>query len=553
MRNIFYTIIITLVALVFVACNPQSEAPRLLAVAEGLVDINPDSAMLLIDSLFYPEKSLSHEQYMRFLVTQVQAKYKTRRPVHEDTLIFRARDYFSDRGKEPRMAALAWFYSGCIHRERRVYEKAMEHYLTAGDYAAKAGDTGLQGLIQYNLGDLFAEQDLYSKALQSYKTATQFYNEQPEKEAYSLSAVGRMFLLDKNPDSAFFYFQKGLNTAKHTDDKILQSLLAQNIGVAYQETGQYIEAEKYLLQSLQYNPDKKDQTRYYLNFAKLYSQMERQDSAAFYTGKLQHNVDSSENNYLKASAYQFLAEWEKARGNNDEAFGYQDKRINSLNRIMDDRKNQSVYEIEQKYNYEQQQNQFDSRFRKAERFITILIVVILTGALTFTLYAFKQRNKQFQALQKIDILRNMADEQKRLHDTSELDAKRKIRRLMMEKFDTVKKVALLNSTIKENDSTKKVLEKLNKIVYGENFEEEWPALLQVFNEINPDVSNVLRQQYPQLTNNEFRVFILSYAKFSPKEIAVVLNLTYDTVLTLRSSIRKKIKMSGSGSDDLLFF
>lgn len=207
----------------------------------------------------------------------------------------------------------------------------------------------------------------------------------------------------------------------------------------------------------------------------------------------------------------------------------------------------------QKYNYEQQQNQFDSRFRKAERFITILIVVILTGALTFTLYTFKQRNKQFQALQKIDILRNMADEQKRLHDTSELDAKRKIRRLMMEKFDTVKKVALLNSTIKENDSTKKVLEKLNKIVYGENFEEEWPALLQVFNEINPDVSNVLRQQYPQLTNNEFRVFILSYAKFSPKEIAVVLNLTYDTVLTLRSSIRKKIKMSGSGSDDLLFF
>ncbi len=553
MRNIFYTIVITLGTFVFVACNPQSEAPRLLAEAEGLVESNPDSAMSLIDFLFYPEKSLSHEQYMRFLVTQVQAKYKTRRPIHEDTLIFRARDYFSGRGKEPRMAALAWFYSGCIHRERRVYEKAMEHYLTAGEYAAQAGDTGLQGLIQYNLGDLFAEQDLYSKALQSYKTATQFYNEQPEKEAYSLSAVGRMFLLDKNPDSAFFYFQKGLNTAKHTDDKILQSLLAQNIGVAYQETGQYIEAEKYLRQSLQYNPDKKDQTRYYLNFAKLYSQMERQDSAAFYTGKLQHNVDSSENNYLKASAYQFLAEWEKARGNNDEAFGYQDKRINSLNRIMDDRKNQSVYEIEQKYNYEQQQNQFDSRFRKAERFITILIVVILTGALTFTLYTFKQRNKQFQALQKIDILRNMADEQKRLHDTSELDAKRKIRRLMMEKFDTVKKVALLNSTIKENDSTKKVLEKLNKIVYGENFEEEWPALLQVFNEINPDVSNVLRQQYPQLTNNEFRVFILSYAKFSPKEIAVVLNLTYDTVLTLRSSIRKKIKMSGSGSDDLLFF
>jgi len=262
--------------------------------------------MLLIDSIFYPEKSLRYEHYMHFLVTQVQAKYKTRRSIHEDTLIFLARDHFSARNKDSHTTTLAWFYSGCVHRERQEYEKATEHYLAAGDYAVEAGDYALQGLVQYNLGDLFAVQDLYTKALERYKAAARFYSEYPEEEAYSLSAVGRMFLLDKNPDSAFFYFQKGLNTAKSTNDKILQSLLAQNIGVAYQQTGQYTEAERYFRQSYQYNSDKKDQARYYLNFAELYSQMERQDSVAFYTGKLKNSIDSTDNNYTKASAYRFL-------------------------------------------------------------------------------------------------------------------------------------------------------------------------------------------------------------------------------------------------------
>ncbi|SEA05527.1 Tetratricopeptide repeat-containing protein [Porphyromonadaceae bacterium KH3R12] len=290
----------------FGACNPQPEAPKLLVEAERLVESNPDSAMLLIDSIFYPEKSLRYEHYMHFLVTQVQAKYKTRRSIHEDTLIFLARDHFSARNKDSHTTTLAWFYSGCVHRERQEYEKATEHYLAAGDYAVEAGDYALQGLVQYNLGDLFAVQDLYTKALERYKAAARFYSEYPEEEAYSLSAVGRMFLLDKNPDSAFFYFQKGLNTAKSTNDKILQSLLAQNIGVAYQQTGQYTEAERYFRQSYQYNSDKKDQARYYLNFAELYSQMERQDSVAFYTGKLKNSIDSTDNNYTKASAYRFL-------------------------------------------------------------------------------------------------------------------------------------------------------------------------------------------------------------------------------------------------------
>jgi tetratricopeptide (TPR) repeat protein len=171
MRIFVYSILMVVGLSLLGACNPQPEAAELLRQAESLVDTHPDSAMRLIDSLFYPEKSLRREHYMRFLVTQVQAKYKTYRPIGEDTLIFLACDYFSVRDKDPRTTALAWFYSGCVHREREDYGKATQHYKEAETYAARTANPGLQGLIQYNLGDLFAVQDLYPNALESYKIA----------------------------------------------------------------------------------------------------------------------------------------------------------------------------------------------------------------------------------------------------------------------------------------------------------------------------------------------------------------------------------------------
>jgi hypothetical protein len=56
----------------------------MLQKAEQLIDEYPDSALLLIDSIFYPEKSLNNEDYMRYLVRLVQAKKKTDNQISEE-------------------------------------------------------------------------------------------------------------------------------------------------------------------------------------------------------------------------------------------------------------------------------------------------------------------------------------------------------------------------------------------------------------------------------------------------------------------------------------
>lgn len=544
-RIIIHIVVITIGVFFLGGCKPQPEAPQLLADAQRFMENNPDSAMLLIDSLFYPEKSLSHEDYMRYLVLHVQARYKTNRPVADDTLVFRARDHYSDRlDKEPRMAALAWFYSGCVYRERGDYEKAMLHYKKAETYATGTADTALQGLIQYNLGDLFAVQDLFSKAQENYKAAARFYGEHPEKEAYSLSAVGRMFLLDKNPDSAFFYFQKGLEAAKPTNDKVLQSLLAQNTGVAYQQIGQYAEAERYFRQSYRYNRDKEDQARYYLNLAKLFAQTEQLDSAAFYAGKLKNSVESSDDNYLKASAYKFLADWEKARGRDNEAFAYQNKRIHSLNRIMDDRKDQSVYEIEQKYNYGQKQNFYNQRFIRFQQWLMGLMGVLLVVVVSL-LFLFwrmlKERAAKLRMQENVNTLRATTIDLLSVEEESRLKEK-VLKETLQWKLDVLKNTMHLRYMMSEREQKtyQPLFDSLDKILFDQNTKTPGMDIRQTVEHLNPSLRLFIRQQYPTLSETEYNVCLLSYASLSVQEVAFVLNQSEHTVYKARTRLNKKI-------------
>ena len=92
MQYILSTILIAAGLTILSAChNPQPEADNLLLQAEQLMDEHPDSALLLIDSIFYPEKSLNKEDYMRYSVSRVRARYKNWLPIYEHTLIFKDR------------------------------------------------------------------------------------------------------------------------------------------------------------------------------------------------------------------------------------------------------------------------------------------------------------------------------------------------------------------------------------------------------------------------------------------------------------------------------
>ncbi len=172
-------VLLVLVAVLFSCDKSQPEALSLLEQAEQMIEVDLDSALVLIDSIYYPEKSFNTEGYMCYVVRRVQIRYKNYLPVSEDTLVFDAKKYFTTKSRDPEMASLACYYSGCVRREQGGLHQAILDYKEALSYASNTSDDALKGLIQYNLGELFSEHGFYKEALDNYLLAEQIYRQSP--------------------------------------------------------------------------------------------------------------------------------------------------------------------------------------------------------------------------------------------------------------------------------------------------------------------------------------------------------------------------------------
>lgn len=554
MKRILYIIFICIIPFFFSACNnPQPKASIMLQKAEQLIDEYPDSALLLIDSIFYPEKSLNNEDYMRYLVRLVQAKKKTDNQISEDTLIFIARDFFTRKDKDPHITALSWYYSGCIFRENRELEDAMDYYKTAFTYAEKTGDVALQGLIIYNIGDLLVEQGLYKDALKKYKESAQLYCRNPEKLITCYGAQGRMFTLIEEYDSAIVYFQRGLDLADSVDNKTLQSVLAQNISIVYRTTKQYDKAIDYLNQSFNLNNDSSRILRYYLNLSRIYSDMGQSDSAYWYSAKLKNQVDNHRGDMkLQASIYQVLASVEKNNGNYDEAFKYQDKYTTAIEKITEERLEQSVYEVQRKYDYEIMRNHYIQRISTLQSWAIIMLIAIVIGGALFSWYTLKQKTEYLKTQQQIEILRGISAELKKSLESKTSARNQNMRQLLLWKFDVVKKSALLDQFSTSEMSASEMVKEFRKIVYNGKKDDHWQHILSVINEMNEGVFEKMELLFPNLTETEQKIAVLTYSEMTVRDISIILNLSPNTVQKYRSDLRKKLNIDDKTIDTVTY-
>lgn len=549
------------ISIVLISCNkPQPEAVRLLTAAEQLTDNHPDSALKLIDSIFYPEKSFREKDYMRYWVTRVQVRYKNYLPVHEDTLIFRARDYFTEKPGDAIRTTLAYFYSGCVYREQGNNELAMKHYKDAQTYAAKTYDADLQGLMQYNMGDLLAEEGLYDQARLYYQQAESLYILSPvnaiAKQARCLSAIGRMYLLSEHEDRAFTELHKGLKLAQSSQNSELQSLLAQNLSIAYSEIDQYAEAIEYMQLSFSLNEDSTKIARYYLNFAELYSATDRIDSLTYFTNKLKQVIEASEDPFLKASVYFFLATQAKKENKYDHAFDYQQKYTETIEDISQKRLLQSVYDVQKKYDYEKQQNRYDNQLMNRQRLIILLISFLLLASILSILLLRRlviQKNRIISLKNAMETLNKTArDLQKR--DAITNNQKEQLREILLWKFNVLHKSTLLKTELQkiEKLDSKRTIAKFDKIVYGKDKQSQWIVLANTIDELHPGFPSFIRTTYPLFTETEFKVCLLSYAGLPSKEIALLLDQSVHTVNMARTRIRQKMNLKEPGADFSLF-
>ncbi|WP_138096741.1 tetratricopeptide repeat protein [Sphingobacterium thalpophilum] len=397
--------LLSLYVIFLFSCRSKSHPMNLLLEARNLAESSPQEAMRLIDSISDPASNLDKEEYMSYLVTRVQVYYKNFRDISDDTLIFKARDYYDCKKTDVgNLRFLAHFYSGSVFRDQKNYFKTVEEYKRALSIAKSQDNQIHQAFVLYNLGDLYFEKRTYDISLAYYKDASIKYKNDKPKQALSLQAAGQSFLLKGEIDSALLYFDKALMLIRQAQNKLEEAKCLQNISVALFEKGDFLRSISFLYTARQIDPDSTAEGRYQLNLARTYKAAKILDSAEFYSGKLKNSIKGDSDTNFKAAASKFLAENYIDKKNYRLAIHYMQLKDSLMLQIIRNTNVQELANAERRFDLETKKSQLANEKTRNYRLGLILtlsfLIILIIGLIVLYLSLKQRRQKEENIRQK---------------------------------------------------------------------------------------------------------------------------------------------------------
>ena len=137
----------------FIGCRDESDATYLIDRAESLLKSDPDSSLILLDSIAVPD-NLSDKLLARWcmLSGKVADTLYTDLPYVQQ--LRRAQAYYESHGTGQEQARIG-LYLGRSYVEDKDNELAMKAYLQALDIALRCQDYNQAGYICSYMGDLY--------------------------------------------------------------------------------------------------------------------------------------------------------------------------------------------------------------------------------------------------------------------------------------------------------------------------------------------------------------------------------------------------------------
>jgi tetratricopeptide (TPR) repeat protein len=524
---------------------------QLFCEVENLVEQQPDSALNLLDAIQNPYV-LNKEGKARYYLLLVQAKDKVFEDISHDTLIFQSKNYYQKK-KDMKYLALAEFYSGRVYQSQGESEKAMQAYLEAETTAAATNDDNLSGLITYYIGDIYYNQLSYDEAIDKFKQARQYFSRSAgnyKREIQTFNIIGNSYFIKEQRDSAFIYFNSALHAAEIHRDTIQQMTVRQNLGVAYRATGNFSLAKEYLLSALAFKSDEELEASIYLNLAQVYNELNLKDSVAYYTHTALLFFEKKNKASSLSNVYRLLASMAEKHEDYKQALEYHRKYSKYLASIVSESRNHNIQEVEKKYHFELLQNEKNRLLiEKQWILITLMILFFVTGMIFiyFSRRNMRQRIILVEAEQKICALQQLANDYDEKENT--------VMKLILEEFEIYKKAISMKQIMslgkKETISRKEFFQKINEIFYGQK-EYDWDKLFRILNVIYNNRFIEIKEQYSELTDEEFQITCLSCCDFDNAQIGSYLNKAENTVKQKKTEIRHKLGMNERENFTLFF-
>ena len=554
MRGLRYKCIL-IVAFFLAACHsPQREARKMVCRAEQLADTFPDSTASLIDSVLRMPVYFNERQRMDMALLQAKALFGDHgqeiSPLMDDDFfddkpflstspdLERAAAYYSSK-KQYTKAAHAALYSGFVQQHYNDKTAAMQSFKDAERYGGMVGDNLTVAQAEYRMGKMLIDDSMIQEALAMLNKANIYFGNSFVDVALVQNMMGVCnMLLGDFHNSEICLQQSLLDAKKGYSNKVIQKAL-NNYAVLYRLQKNYGQAIVCLRQIARESLDDTKMLRLNMNFGDVYNETNAMDSAAIYYRQVDSLLPkASVKKETKVAAYTSLSRFAESQGNTLLALQYWKQYNYWLNEVRDTREQKNIYAIQQKYDYESLQNTMNQRLARTQRIIALGIVLLL-GVVAMFLHHSLQRNKReaeinanlFHFMQQNEELKRRHEE----YSDMDLDKSQKMSDLLSDKFRTMQKL----DYYMQNQGDKSTLRELERELFGGKNHLE--AIMELFDTIYPDLQAAFKAKYPQATDLECKVYLLSRFRLPRVEEATLLGISTSVLDKVRGKVRKMME------------
>ena len=551
MKQRFVIGLVLLLALA--SCTPTTrEARRMVRCAERLADTLPDSTLRLIDSVLRMEAYFSERERIELAMLQGEVLFG-----HHDTAagsipplmddeyfddkpffstspeLERAAAYFA-RKKQYDRAATAALYSGFVQQHYGENKIAMRSFKDAEQYGDMAGDSLAVAMAQSKMGKLLYGNQLYNEALVMFQSAKNKFGNHLSCKALAQNMMAVCHLMLQDFGSAEDCLKQSLLLAEqgHIDKAKHKAL--NNYAVLYRLQGKHDEAIGCLRQMEESIHTDDELFMCYLNMSNTYLAANILDSAALYVPYFEETLPAiTIKEESKITAYGFLSRFAKTTGNDALALNYQEKVSTLLANVMRKRQELSVYNIQRQYDYETIQNALSRKIISRHRIIIIFSVLLVVSAVVILILQFRHKQmREAEAEMKLQI------------DSMKQDLQQMVKPSVLEEEVAMRLKMMLSANRISNrakDPKNEWQPLVNQVMNGkENLFEAARATIEV---IYPNLFTILLEKYPNLSETETKVCLLSFCDISNTEIGDLLGLKPNTINQIRSNLRKKMNLN----------
>jgi len=519
------------------ACSIAEVAPDSITMTRALLKkascyqmLNmADSAFLCYRQLLEITAQLGNDS-LQARVFNGLANYYLRKEEYPKAMFYLTRAlHFAEQAGDRNVTGLIYNGLGLVSISMKKIDQALGYFRNAKQYCIESGDQSNETGITLNIANCYAE-------LRDYRTAREYYLEiQDQLKDTAQIILGMINLAIVNRqlgelEPAFRYLNQAIGLLADYDDLSLLSTAQLELGTTWMASGRPGEARKYLEQSL---------------------------ANAKGTLALTNTME----------ALSRLSQVNEQQGRYPEALLLYKEYTALKDSVMNDETRKSIREIQLKSDVQRKelQNQllaqkYDMQKRRS-LVIGILsgafsIIVLLTAVLIWLSNKSLKKSIRLQELQNAHLLeKSRADEMTihldKLRFESEMECKnRELTALSLQLVAKNKVLSDINQMADDSYHSQLMdrnsyLELRQIVKENLNTDKEWLKFKELFEKVHHNFFTSLKNQFPELTENELRLCAYIRINCPNKEIAKILNVSPPTIVTSRYRIRKKMKLDKS--------